>query len=136
MPAFPDPETRNALADECRRCPDLVEAREHISWGNGPLDSDLVVVGEAPGTGNPAADRWRGGNWTGMAYTNPGSSSAGELDVGAVSQLASNGRKDQQTEDQWQQTNRSLECQQETQHNRWQADNITDSFAERYLHIR
>ena len=28
-----------------------------------------MVVGEAPGAGNPDADRWRGGNHTGMAYT-------------------------------------------------------------------
>jgi len=69
MPAFPDPDARNDLAEDCRRCPALVEAREHISWGNGPLDADLVVVGEAPGAGDPGADRWRGGNWTGMAYT-------------------------------------------------------------------
>jgi uracil-DNA glycosylase family 4 len=27
------------------------------------------VVGEAPGAGTPEADRWKGGNWTGMAYT-------------------------------------------------------------------
>ena len=69
MPEFPDPEDRHALADDCRRCPALVEDRECISWGNGPLDADLVVVGEAPGYGDPDADRWRGGNWTGMAYT-------------------------------------------------------------------
>ncbi|RXK50174.1 uracil-DNA glycosylase [Halorientalis pallida] len=64
-----DPEDRNPLAEDCRRCPALVEGRECISWGNGPLDADLVVVGEAPGYGDPDADRWRGGNWTGMAYT-------------------------------------------------------------------
>jgi uracil-DNA glycosylase family 4 len=28
-----------------------------------------VVVGEAPGAGTPEADLWKGGNWTGMAYT-------------------------------------------------------------------
>ncbi len=69
VPEFPDPESRNALAADCRRCPALVDSRECISWGNGSLDADLVVVGEAPGAGTPAADRWRGGNWTGMAYT-------------------------------------------------------------------
>jgi uracil-DNA glycosylase family 4 len=69
VPEFPDPEKRNALADDCRRCPALVEGRACISWGNGPLDAALVVVGEAPGYGDPDADRWRGGNWTGMAYT-------------------------------------------------------------------
>jgi uracil-DNA glycosylase family 4 len=31
--------------------------------------SYLHVVGEAPGYGDPDAERWRGGNWTGMAYT-------------------------------------------------------------------
>jgi len=66
---FPDSDARHALAEDCRRCPALAEARECISWGNGPLDADLVVVGEAPGYGNPDAERWRGGNWTGMAYT-------------------------------------------------------------------
>jgi DNA polymerase len=69
MPTFPDADSRNPLADDCRRCPELVEHRECISWGNGPLDATLIVVGEAPGAGDPDADRWRGGNWTGMAYT-------------------------------------------------------------------
>jgi DNA polymerase len=68
-PASPDPETRNALAADCRRCPDLVASRECISWGNGPTDAEVMVVGEAPGAGDPEADRWRGGNWTGLAYT-------------------------------------------------------------------
>jgi DNA polymerase len=63
------PATKHALADDCRRCPDLAESRTCISWGNGPLDADVVVVGEAPADGDPAADEWRGGNLTGMAYT-------------------------------------------------------------------
>lgn len=67
MPTFPD--APNALAEDCQRCPALVEDRECISWGNGPHDARIVVVGEAPGAGDPDADRWRGGNWTGMAYT-------------------------------------------------------------------
>ena len=69
MAEYPDPDTRNALADDCRRCPALVGSRERISWGNGPPDATVVVVGEAPGAGDPDADRWRGGNWTGLAYT-------------------------------------------------------------------
>ncbi|MFC7044515.1 uracil-DNA glycosylase family protein [Halobacteriaceae archaeon GCM10025711] len=69
MPAFPDPATRNVLEPDCGRCPALVDAREEISWGNGSLDADVMVVGEAPGAGTPDADRWRGGNWTGLAYT-------------------------------------------------------------------
>ncbi|EMA43865.1 uracil-DNA glycosylase [Halococcus saccharolyticus] len=69
MSEFPNPESRNALVADCRRCPALVESRACISWGNGALDADLVVVGEAPGAGTPEADRWQGGNWTGMAYT-------------------------------------------------------------------
>ncbi|MXR50375.1 uracil-DNA glycosylase [Halovenus sp. WSH3] len=69
MASYPDPEDRNELAADCRRCPDLVESRECISWGNGPLDATVVVVGEAPGAGAPDADQWRGGNWTGLAYT-------------------------------------------------------------------
>lgn len=69
MPEFPDPETRNVLAPDCRRCPALVESRNRISWGQGDLNADLVVVGEAPGTGAPEAETWRGGNHTGMAYT-------------------------------------------------------------------
>jgi DNA polymerase len=66
---FPDPSHRNPLPDDCRRCPDLVASRCRISWGVGATDATLVVVGEAPGTGDPDADRWRGGNHTGMAYT-------------------------------------------------------------------
>ena len=69
MAEFPDPDSRNALEPDCARCPALVESRERISWGNGSLDADVMVVGEAPAFGNPDADRWRGGNWTGMAYT-------------------------------------------------------------------
>ncbi|NHN61143.1 MULTISPECIES: uracil-DNA glycosylase family protein [Halorussus] len=69
MAEFPDPESRNALEPGCARCPALVDSRERIAWGNGSLDADVVVVGEAPASGAPDADRWRGGNWTGMAYT-------------------------------------------------------------------
>lgn len=68
-PAFPDPDDRLVLAGDCRRCPGLVEGRERICWGAGPHDADVVVVGEAPAAGHPGADRWRGGNLTGMAYT-------------------------------------------------------------------
>jgi uracil-DNA glycosylase family 4 len=69
MAEYPDPETRTVLEPGCERCPDLVADRERISWGNGPRDATLLVVGEAPGAGTPDAERWRGGNWTGMAYT-------------------------------------------------------------------
>ncbi|WP_134668791.1 uracil-DNA glycosylase [Halorussus marinus] len=64
----------------------MVESRERIAWGNGSLDAAVVVVGEAPAAGveprstdhssgasprdgDSDADRWRGGNWTGKAYT-------------------------------------------------------------------
>ncbi|MBV0925691.1 uracil-DNA glycosylase [Halomicroarcula limicola] len=69
MPEFPDPHERNRQAADCQRCPALAEARECISWGNGPLDADVVVVGEAPAEGDPEAETWQGGNLTGMAYT-------------------------------------------------------------------
>ena len=69
MATFPDPEDRNKLAADCRRCPEPAAAREHISWGVGSLEATLFVVGEAPGAGDPGADRWQGGNHTGMAYT-------------------------------------------------------------------
>jgi len=68
-PAYPDPASRNVLQPGCARCPDLVETRNHISWGNGNASATIMVVGEAPGAGTPEADRWRGGNWTGLAYT-------------------------------------------------------------------
>ncbi|WP_254536520.1 uracil-DNA glycosylase [Halomarina litorea] len=68
-PAFPDPDRRNPLAEDCRECPALVAARNRICWGVGPRDASLVVVGEAPAAGSPDADRWQGGNWTGMAYS-------------------------------------------------------------------
>ncbi|QLG49844.1 uracil-DNA glycosylase [Natrinema halophilum] len=66
-PAYPT--DRTVLEADCARCPALTESRERISWGTGSLDAEIVVVGEAPGYGNPDADRWRGGNWTGKAYT-------------------------------------------------------------------
>ncbi|WIV68315.1 uracil-DNA glycosylase [Natrialbaceae archaeon AArc-T1-2] len=67
MPEFPT--ERHVVESDCARCPSLSDARECISWGTGDPDADVLVVGEAPGYGNPDADRWRGGNWTGMAYT-------------------------------------------------------------------
>ncbi len=69
MPQFPPEDSQNRLAVDCQRCPELVSSRNCLSWGNGPLDASVVVVGEAPGAGNPHAERWKGGNWTGMAYT-------------------------------------------------------------------
>ncbi|WP_423743183.1 uracil-DNA glycosylase family protein (plasmid) [Haladaptatus sp. SPP-AMP-3] len=63
------PDSRTVLEPDCSRCPELVECRNRISWGTGPRSADVMVVGEAPGAGAPDAERWRGGNWTGMAYT-------------------------------------------------------------------
>jgi len=60
---------RTVLEPACARCPALAESRTHISWGNGPPDAEVVVIGEAPGAGDPDADRWAGGNHTGLAYT-------------------------------------------------------------------
>jgi DNA polymerase len=68
-PRPPDPAERTPLADDCRRCPGLVAARERICWGVGAADAAVVVVGEAPAYGHPDADEWRGGNRTGMAYS-------------------------------------------------------------------
>lgn len=68
-PSFPDSDTRNVLVPGCARCPALASARQCIAWGNGPLDAAVVVVGEAPAAGDPDADRWQGGNHTGLAYT-------------------------------------------------------------------
>ncbi|AEH35854.1 Uracil-DNA glycosylase superfamily [Halopiger xanaduensis SH-6] len=65
----PFPQSRNVIEPDCARCPALAETRECISWGTGPLDASVIVVGEAPGPGNPDADRWKGGNWTGKGYT-------------------------------------------------------------------
>ena len=60
---------RHVLDPGCDRCPALVASRTEIAWGNGPADADVMVVGEAPAAGDPSADRWRGGNLTGYAYT-------------------------------------------------------------------
>lgn len=68
-PTFPDSEIKNTVAAGCERCPELADCRTHISHGVGPADASLVVVGEAPGAGAPDAERWQGGNLTGMAYT-------------------------------------------------------------------
>ncbi|WP_267641149.1 uracil-DNA glycosylase [Haloarchaeobius amylolyticus] len=69
MAAFPDAADRFVVEPGCARCPQLAECRQRIAWGNGPRDADVVVVGEAPAAGDPDADRWRGGNLTGLAYT-------------------------------------------------------------------
>ncbi|WP_435127167.1 uracil-DNA glycosylase [Halobaculum sp. D14] len=34
---------------DCKRCPALVDSRSRIVNGTGPVDADLVFVGEAPG---------------------------------------------------------------------------------------
>ncbi len=68
-PAYPDPDSALVLEPDCERCPALADCRNRIAWGNGPEDADVLVVGEAPGAGVPDADRWKGGNWTGLAYT-------------------------------------------------------------------
>ncbi|WP_435063565.1 uracil-DNA glycosylase [Halobaculum sp. EA56] len=65
----PDPDDRLVLDADCARCPALVDSRTCISWGNGPRDASVVVVGEAPGAGDPDAETWKGGNHTGCAYT-------------------------------------------------------------------
>jgi len=54
-PPFPD--RRHVLVDGCARCPALVDCRERISWGTGSLDASVFVVGEAPGAGDPNAER-------------------------------------------------------------------------------
>lgn len=69
MAGHPEFEERYEIEPGCSRCPELARSRERIAWGNGPLDADLVVVGEAPAAGDSDADRWRGGNLTGLAYT-------------------------------------------------------------------
>jgi uracil-DNA glycosylase family 4 len=66
---FPDPEARTVVEPGCRRCPALAACRTEISWGTGPADAAVMVVGEAPGAGDRTAERWQGGNHTGMAYT-------------------------------------------------------------------
>jgi uracil-DNA glycosylase family 4 len=66
---YPDPDSALVLDSGCERCPALVESRHEIAWGNGTRDADVLVVGEAPGAGSPDAERWRGGNYTGLAYT-------------------------------------------------------------------
>jgi len=63
------PAERHVLDAGCARCPELVACRERISWGTGDRDAAVLAVGEAPGAGAPEADVWRGGNWTGRAYT-------------------------------------------------------------------
>ncbi|MFB6127159.1 MAG: uracil-DNA glycosylase family protein [Halolamina sp.] len=68
-PTHPTPGDRLAVEPGCARCPALADCRETISWGNGPTDAAVVVVGEAPGYGGPEAETWRGGNWSGFAYT-------------------------------------------------------------------
>lgn len=60
MATDPNPDRQQPLASDCRACPALVKDRECIARGYGPLDGDLVAVGEAPGAGDPAAGK---GSW-------------------------------------------------------------------------
>lgn len=65
----PFPERQHVLEPGCARCPALVESREQIAWGTGDPDAAVFAVGEAPAAGDPAAERWQGGNHTGRAFT-------------------------------------------------------------------
>ncbi len=67
MAVYPDRPLQ--LEPGCDRCPALVDCRERIVWGAGSRYASIIVIGEAPGYGEPDADHWRGGNWTGIAYT-------------------------------------------------------------------
>ncbi|EJN59685.1 uracil-DNA glycosylase [Halogranum rubrum] len=79
MPQHPPATAKHVLEPDCTRCPALVDSRTCISWGTLPVDedgqplapdaADIVVVGEAPGAGDPDAETWKGGNHTGLAYT-------------------------------------------------------------------
>lgn len=42
-------ETEAVAVDACTRCAELVESRSQIVNGVGPVDADLLFVGEAPG---------------------------------------------------------------------------------------
>lgn len=39
----------NANVTSCTKCPNLVECRSQIVNGTGPIDADIIFVGEAPG---------------------------------------------------------------------------------------
>lgn len=43
------------MDENCRQCPALCETRERIVHGYGPVDADVVVVGEMPGAGADAS---------------------------------------------------------------------------------
>ncbi len=42
-------ESTDPCVTECARCPALVESRSRIVNGVGPVDADLLIVGEGPG---------------------------------------------------------------------------------------
>lgn len=49
---------KECCVNSCTKCPNLVDSRSQIVNGTGPLDSDILLVGEAPGknedkTGTP-----------------------------------------------------------------------------------
>jgi uracil-DNA glycosylase family 4 len=68
-PDPPDPDDALVLAPDCRRCPTLVDARDHTARGNGPRDAAVLAVGEAPAADDPDATDWPGGVRSGLAYT-------------------------------------------------------------------
>lgn len=41
--------TTDPIVHDCERCPALVESRSQIVNGRGPLDAELLLLGEAPG---------------------------------------------------------------------------------------
>lgn len=45
------------MDEDCRHCPDLCATRERVVHGYGPVDADVAVVGEMPGTAADASGR-------------------------------------------------------------------------------
>lgn len=51
-----------SCVEDCTKCPELVESRTRIVNGVGPVDADILIIGEAPGetedeTGEPFVGR-------------------------------------------------------------------------------
>ena len=42
-------DSERVCVEDCTRCPALVDSRSRIVDGTGPVDADLLLVGEAPG---------------------------------------------------------------------------------------
>lgn len=68
---FPDKNYSLSFGNVCHLCKQNIILEEKISsWGNGPEDARIMIIGKDSAGGNPAERLWKGSRYTGIPLTN------------------------------------------------------------------